>query len=70
MTFYEWAAENVKSPKASIWDRSDAKAAFEYGVNAPWLSLAHTICSEQGISPGHIMDRLEQLRDKLQDDLK
>lgn len=33
--------------------------------NAPWLSLAHLICADAGIPPGHITARLEALRDKL-----
>lgn len=33
--------------------------------NAPWLSLAHMICADAGIPPGHITARLEALRDKL-----
>lgn len=33
--------------------------------NAPWLSLAHAICADMGIAPGHITDRLQALRDKL-----
>jgi hypothetical protein len=33
--------------------------------NAPWLSLAHMICSDAGIPPGHITTRLEALREKL-----
>lgn len=33
--------------------------------NAPWLTLAHTICSDAGIPVGHITDRLNALRDRL-----
>lgn len=33
----------------------------ESAVNAPWLTLAHVICSNVGILPGDITWRLEQL---------
>lgn len=34
--------------------------------NAPWLTLAHIICADAGVPPGHISDRLKVLRDKLE----
>ncbi len=34
--------------------------------NAPWLTLAHTICADAGIPPGHITARLEALRDLIE----
>lgn len=34
--------------------------------NAPWLTLAHIICADAGVPPGHISDRLKALRDKLE----
>jgi hypothetical protein len=33
--------------------------------NAPWLTLAHMICADAGIPPGHITDRLTALRERL-----
>ena len=35
----------------------------EVETNAPWLSLAHTICTDTGIEQGHIKDRLTELRE-------
>lgn len=32
--------------------------------NAPWLTEAHTLCTDAGIMPGHISDRLVMLRAK------
>lgn len=39
--------------------------AHEHADNTPWLRLAHIICADAGIPPGRIDDRLEALRDKL-----
>lgn len=36
----------------------------EADPNAPWLSEAHALCSDAGIPPGHISDRIRALRDK------
>lgn len=33
--------------------------------NAPWLTLAHTICADAGVPCGHITDRLKALREIL-----
>lgn len=33
--------------------------------NAEWLTTAHLICAEAGIAPGHISERLTELRDRL-----
>lgn len=33
--------------------------------NTPWLTLAHTVCADAGIPPGHITDRLERLRERI-----
>ena len=41
------------------------KAEKDQRVNAPWLSVAHTICYDNDIPKGHISDRLEALRDKI-----
>lgn len=30
--------------------------------NAPWLTLAHTLCTDAGVPQGHIADRLDGLR--------
>ena len=54
--------------------REEENAAFteqimkleEKGVDAPWLTLAHMICTEQGIPQGHIEARLKVLRDALE----
>ena len=37
----------------------------ETDPNAPWLTLAHIICSEAGIAPGNIESRLTILRQRL-----
>lgn len=41
-------------------------APTEADENAPWLTLAHIICANAGIEPGHITDRLKTLRDLLE----
>lgn len=33
--------------------------------SAPWLSLAHSICSDAGVPPGEITARLQRLREIL-----
>lgn len=38
----------------------------ESTANAPWLTLAHTICSNVGILPGEITHRLEQLEQAIE----
>jgi hypothetical protein len=42
-----------------------APPADDTDENAPWLTLAHSICTDAGIEQGHITDRLTLLRDKL-----
>jgi hypothetical protein len=37
----------------------------ETDPNAPWLTLAHIICSEAGIAPGNIEARLTILRQRM-----
>jgi hypothetical protein len=74
MTFEEWCEKaDINGATVNYWH---IKSAYIFGLNQlgpgmdSWLTLAHIICSDQGIPPGHIMARLEQLRDKLDDDLK
>lgn len=54
---------------AASWRREhrEVKELYEDDINAPWLTTAHIICSDAGISHGHIADRLTLLRDKLDD---
>jgi hypothetical protein len=42
-----------------------AEPMAEANPNAPWLTLAHALCSDQDIDAGHITDRLKALREKL-----
>jgi hypothetical protein len=42
-------------------------APTDAGPSAPWLSLAHTICNENMIAAGHITERLNSLRSRLDD---
>lgn len=37
----------------------------EVAANAPWLTQAHILCSDHGIPPGNISDRLSLLRIRL-----
>jgi hypothetical protein len=59
-----------KLPLRAMFDAGAEQGLQEASVTAPWLSLAHIICTDQGIPQGHITERLEQLRNKLQDDLR
>lgn len=34
-------------------------------ANAPWLTIAHTLCTDQGVAQGHISQRLFMLNRKL-----
>lgn len=52
--------------RGSLNRQSTQPATPDSDPNAPWLSLAHTVCAEAGIPPGHISHRLEQLRDLTQ----
>lgn len=52
-------AAEIRRLKAAPDNQQDADP------NAPWLSLAHMICTDSGIPPGHITSRLEALRGKL-----
>ncbi len=36
--------------------------AIECDANAPWLTAAHTLCTDYRIEQGHISERLESLR--------
>lgn len=45
--------------------RIEAQVRAEYDPNANWLSLAHSICFDQGIPGGPITERLKQLQAKL-----
>lgn len=45
-------------------------AADDADPNAPWLTEAHMLCSDQGIPLGHITARIRALRDKLDADDK
>ena len=49
---------------AASWGASQAQREAE---NAPWLTTAHMICTDAGITHGPISERLEALRDKLAD---
>jgi hypothetical protein len=42
-----------------------ARQTVDTSNNAPWLTLAHMICTDAGIEPGHIITRLQGLRDAL-----
>lgn len=39
------------------------KAEQDADTNAPWLTLAHTICTDAGVPQGRIEWRLESLRE-------
>lgn len=49
---------------AAQWGADKAQHEAE---NAPWLTIAHVICTDAGIAHGPISGRLEALRDKLAD---
>lgn len=38
------------------------QALVDADVNAPWLTAAHALCTDAGIEPGNIADRIEKLR--------
>ena len=52
-------AEELLAPPAT------AAREQEADPNAPWLAKAHMLCTDHGISQGHISDRLDKLRDAL-----
>jgi hypothetical protein len=76
--FYKFASDSVgperdAARKALLASDAQLRALLDAPVaapadadpNAPWLSLAHMICSDAGSPPGHITARLEALRDKI-----
>lgn len=64
---------NLTSDRPSEFDDDALTVAYMKGaadakqdaLNAPWLTLAHTICTDAGVEQGHIADRLKKLRDAL-----
>jgi hypothetical protein len=74
-SFEEWFngtmyTEEAKEAMLIGWQARSATAGnaapTDADENAPWLTLAHTICADAGIQPGHITDRLKTLRDLLE----
>ena len=66
--FEQWAADyslrfDLAAFKAGA--QSQASIVEDANANAPWLSLAHSICTDSGIEHGHIKKRLQALQDKL-----
>lgn len=62
---YLGATGERKSPAK---DQGDYAAGYAQGSadaneNAPWMSLAHMLCTDAGIEPGHLTERLTKLRD-------
>ena len=57
-------AEEIAQARAAL-AAADADQAPDVDENAPWLTLAHTICADAGVPCGHITDRLNALRDVL-----
>lgn len=55
-TFYQEQADAI----CDALNNADAR-----NLCAPWLTLAHTLCTDMGIEQGHIETRIKQLRDKL-----
>lgn len=51
-----------------LYVEKPAAAPVQAGTsdNDPWLTLAHIICADADVPPGHITDRLKELRDKLE----
>ena len=57
----------------AAWNTREALAqpsADDADPNAPWLTEAHMLCSDQSIPLGHITARIRALRDKLDADGK
>lgn len=55
---FESADRSIENIRAAL----AATPAPEADPNAPWLTEAHMLCTEQGIPQGHIADRIKALR--------
>jgi hypothetical protein len=58
----EWLACFARAIEAKVLK----KQATEADPNAPWLTEAHMLCSDNGIQHGNITERIRALRDKLE----
>jgi hypothetical protein len=50
--------------RALLSQSAQPQVSDETDLNAPWLTIAHAICTDAGIPQGHITDRLTKLREK------
>lgn len=57
--------ERARSIAAQIVVAFDGQWQDDADPNAPWLTEAHMLCTDQGIAAGHITERLRALREKL-----
>lgn len=64
---YNEADEIAQEKFAELAAQWGAERAQHEAKNAPWLTTAHVICTDAGITHGPISERLEALRDKLAD---
>lgn len=66
--FGEYIVENpeakwrIDSAFIHVIEHVYKQAIADADLNAPWLTAAHMLCTDAGVEPGHITDRLEQLR--------
>jgi hypothetical protein len=65
ITPYLLSASNFDADDERVTTSAAEGTDTDRSDNAPWLTLAHTICADAGIEPGPIMDRLATLRDLL-----
>lgn len=58
---------DIEAQNRVMWDVANDREArlAEVDANAPWLTQAHILCSDHGIPPGNISDRLSLLRIRL-----
>lgn len=43
----------------------ELQSSLDDALNAGWMTKVHIICSDHGIAPGEISDRIDQLNEKL-----
>lgn len=66
----EWGPERPTKPGMWLALYTSPPLQADSDQNAPWLTEAHMLCTDHGIAPGNITDRIKTLRDRLQADAK